>query len=88
MKHSYRLFANGKYHIFRNRKVYRAAYDFYYDDRALLRIIKERYLACLENKELIKYFFSINDTMESINKKNQEKRLQLKIIIYIYKWQR
>jgi archaellum component FlaC len=40
-----------------------------HDDRALLRIYKLRYLVCLDNPKLIKMFFGIFDTIETIHLK-------------------
>jgi hypothetical protein len=67
MKHTYRHFiGNDEYHTFKNRMVYNAMYCLMHDDRAMLRIYKERYLVCLKNKSLIKMFFSVFDTIDTI----------------------
>ena len=84
MKHTYRHYiGNNVYHTFKNRMVYHACYCLMHDDRAMLRISKERYEACLKNKKLMKVFFGQWETIKTIAEKIQNKENNI-INDYLY----
>lgn len=60
---------NDKYHFFKNKMIQRAWYDLCHDDRATLRINKERYLIVLNDRSLFKMFFSPLDTIQIVKEK-------------------
>lgn len=74
---------NDKYHFFNSLKVYRAWYDYCHDDRAMLRINKDKYLLCLKNESIIKMCFTPFDTLITIKEKidNLETKIKNK---YLY----
>lgn len=85
MKNTWRHSVNDKYYTFRSYKVYNAFYCLKHDDRAMLRINKERYAICLENPSLMKMFFGQFDTLNIVRDRITAKELELKDkYLYLY----
>lgn len=58
----------GRYYIFKSRKVYFAYYEWLYSDKRKLQQLEERYESCKKNKSLVATFFNNTTTLEQIER--------------------